>query len=943
MQRFHCIGSWLPVRSSRVGSCNPTKKEPKGEELSRSAEREILASVPSVPLDEFVAIRDRLWFGSDPWPDSDAQPVPLVLYLRRLADDYLDDQGRPVDLPSENNGRQYPSPRARARWSWLCRALPSDLVRVARDIGPADDSPFSLSPAVDRLLGENGYAETHLHLGAAADFSLLWANLMHALAVEEVSESSFASPGACFSEGRHFGKWLLWAAVMRLVLAEWLFAPGGVHGHYTMRAFMNLRWRGGRVDPVITDNVLRLMSELQSGRPGARPLRFAQARTVYRSLIRPSPFLWNRAEERRRLRARRRPENREEVFNNDPVARVVGWHGATGSSPETRFVGEALRHMEGHKDDGDFARIFWQVIRVRCLLYRHLVQRPLTPGLQWFVRFYSRIKHVRRQLPGDVSVQAAIGRTTDGRGLRSLEVRVGTEDNQSVCLDRIKTVQAAIDRTADGRSLRSLEVRVGTEDNQSDCLDRLKRANEAPAAAAVECGVVFHFSRDRGGGWRDGRPHAHGLDWSYPAVRHEQRLGTSPELGNPSGFRFARFYLQQRREAQALVGVLRGFPLALRTFRGIDLCTDEAGVPIWVMAPLMRWVREAGQAAAALLRDRGIESVPPLRTTVHAGEDFVHLLTGLRRLDEAIRHLGLEEGDRIGHGMALGLDPTTWFGRIGRVVQTREERLLDLVWEWNFYAKSHADVGSGRLSYLRSNIARLGEQVFGGTVGGTVTPEELVHLIRALHCERELKGQGFPAGSGRGTAGTAGIQYAQEQKEPWRRLLRGYLRSPQVWRKGRIPETITLRDLPHELEALHSLQGALRREVGTRGLTVEVNPSSNLLIGDLGQLEDHPIWRLRPLQPVDDIPRLSVCVGSDDPLTFATTLPHEYQLLFDTIVMDGRSHEDAMSWLDDVREAGLRARFTLPRRRTKEHFTRPRRPTKLRPVLVQGRRPLPPP
>ena len=122
------------------------------------------------------------------------------------------------------------------------------------------------------------------------------------------------------------------------------------------------------------------------------------------------------------------------------------------------------------------------------------------------------------------------------------------------------------------------------------------------------------------------------------------------------------------------------------------------------------------------------------------------------------RHLGLEEGDRIGHGMALGLDPTTWFERIGRVVQTREERLFDLVWEWDFYAKFHADVGSGRLSYLRSNIARLGEGVFGGPV----TPEDLVHLIRVLHCERELKGQGFPAGSGRGTAG---IQYRRGTEE----------------------------------------------------------------------------------------------------------------------------------------------------------------------------------
>ena len=868
------------------------KNNPKGKELARLAEREILASLPALPLDEFFALRDKLWFGSDPWRDSGPRTVPLVEYLRRLAADYLDPQGRPVDRSAEDKGLQGPSPPARVRWSWLCRALPPDLVRIARPIGPAGDSPFPLSPAVDRLLRESGYAETHLHLGAAVDFSLLWANLMHALAVEEVPANSFASPGACFSEGRHLGKWLLWAAVGRLVLTEWLFAYDGARRRYTMQDFVDSR-RGRRMGAVLTAKLCRLMSELESGRPAARPLLFAEARTVYRSLIRPSSFLWNRAEERRRLRARHRPESREEVFDNDPVARVVGWHSATGSNPETQFVGEALRYMERCPDDADFARIFWQVIRVRCLLYRHLVQRPLTPGLQWFVRFYLRIKPARRQLPRGISVQAAIGRRADRHGLRSLEVRVGTEPNEADDLDRVRQVEGA-------------------------------------CPANVECGVVFHFSRDRGGGWRDGRPHAHGLDQSYPAVPHEQRLRTSRDVGNPSGFRFARFYLQQRREAQALVGVLRGFPLALRTFRGIDLCTDEAGVPIWVMAPLMRWVREAGQAAAALLRDRGIEGVPPLRTTVHAGEDFVHLLTGLRRLDEAIQHLGLEEGDRIGHGMALGVDPTTWFERIGRVVQTREERLFDLVWEWDFYAKFHADVGSGRLSYLRSNIARLGEGVFGGTV----TPEDVVHLIRALHCERELKGQGFPAGGGRGTAG---IQYGQEQKKRWRCLLRRYLGSPQVWRNGRIQETITLRDWPHELEALQSLQGALRREVGTRGLTVEVNPSSNLLIGDLGQIKDHPIWRLRPLQPVDDIRPLSVCVGSDDPLTFATTLPHEYQLLFDTIVMAGGSHEDAMGWLNGVREAGLRARFTLATN------TRPRRWTKLRPVFVQGRRPPPPP
>ena len=36
------------------------------------------------------------------------------------------------------------------------------------------------------------------------------------------------------------------------------------------------------------------------------------------------------------------------------------------------------------------AKIFWQTARIRTMLYRHLTQRPLTPGLPWFIRFYGQ-------------------------------------------------------------------------------------------------------------------------------------------------------------------------------------------------------------------------------------------------------------------------------------------------------------------------------------------------------------------------------------------------------------------------------------------------------------------------------------------------------------------------------------------------------------------------
>ena len=58
--------------------------------------------------------------------------------------------------------------------------------------------------------------------------------------------------------------------------------------------------------------------------------------------------------------------------------------------------------------------------------------------------------------------------------------------------------------------------------------------------------------------------------------------------------------------------------------------------------------------------------------------------------------------------------------------------------------------------------------------------------------------------------------------------------------------------------------------------------------------------------------RVSVCIGSDDPLTFATDLRAEYQLVHDTLVLAGRSEAEAGEWIDAARKTGLDYRFTVP-------------------------------
>src|SRR5689334_1779777 len=69
----------------------------RADRLRREAEKVIMEALPSVHLEEAAAIRDRLWFQKTLDSYTMLQPVPLVTYLRQLAENYLDIHGRPTE------------------------------------------------------------------------------------------------------------------------------------------------------------------------------------------------------------------------------------------------------------------------------------------------------------------------------------------------------------------------------------------------------------------------------------------------------------------------------------------------------------------------------------------------------------------------------------------------------------------------------------------------------------------------------------------------------------------------------------------------------------------------------------------------------------------------------------------------------------------------------
>ena len=173
-------------------------------------------------------------------------------------------------------------------------------------------------------------------------------------------------------------------------------------------------------------------------------------------------------------------------------------------------------------------------------------------------------------------------------------------------------------------------------------------------------------------------------------------------------WRFGALHRFYRNQACILNRLFQERPRAVEVLRGFDICTDESGVPLWVLVDTFVKVRRAANQATARLTRRARRPVAAPRATVHAGEDFIHLLTGLRRVDQAVRYLALEEGDRIGHALALGLQAERWASESGRIMQTKLERLLDLTWEWARSAGRGRMADSGRAEYLVREISRPG-------------------------------------------------------------------------------------------------------------------------------------------------------------------------------------------------------------------------------------------
>lgn len=519
-----------------------------------------------------------------------------------------------------------------------------------------------------------------------------------------------------------------------------------------------------------------------------------------------------------------------DLRQRDPIRRWL--NPQDDEEADTTLFRRAFAYIDSDCDPS-FARLFWQYVRVRGQTYRYIVQESGTAGLDWFSRHFQRISGVRKGMSRRARMESAY--ELEGQHLR----------------------------------LSSLEVREAPESDPVEIRQIVREIVKArPVDRQTESGVVLHFKKE----WRDSRcrPHADPRRSSVPC-------------------RYGLYALHRLREVHAIRDAILKRPSLLNWLRGLDMCSEELSVPNWVLLPMLGLLRKQSQEIAASEARQG-RPCEGLRMTLHCGEDFRSLNEGLRRLHEPIEFGYLQQRDRVGHALALGIDVDRFLGQQPYSVERAEDRLENLLWELSLYESAILRPKGDRRRSIEHEIQTLGRDIYGEDVAPQVHQEARALRMRGW----QLDHWRYPR------------MYAPFATKPAERILLSYLCDPDVYQNGQRPVQTRNQD---ERGFLLDAQRMLRAAFHTRQITIEANPSSNLLIGNFSELAQLPIFQLAKPRP--DESDLSVAIADDDPLTFATSLHQEYVYAYSALLEMECTQQEALDWIDQRRRQSIDARFTL--------------------------------
>lgn len=382
---------------------------------------------------------------------------------------------------------------------------------------------------------------------------------------------------------------------------------------------------------------------------------------------------------------------------------------------------------------------------------------------------------------------------------------------------------------------------------------------------------------------------------------------------------------RMKDSAEALEELRGEIPFLNKYIVGIDTASVENRAEPWVFAPVYLAIRKQKITKPVMPIGSKYAYINNIGLTFHVGEEFRHILSGMRHIYEVISFMGFKAGDRIGHGIALGEDIERWIDKHETIIIPAGEWLEDLVWLWGVSISGELNIQIFAEKIVKE-IMTLAEKIYGKDESLTIEIlyEAYLRKFRLWHdnvfenmkryCQNKNK-QNCEESTYFCKYYNSGV--AVEHHWNVDKVLCAYF-CPIYYQKMQQPIVI---HVGYESYSVYKqIQEEILRIIAQKGIFVEVNPTSNTAIGENRELFMHHILNLNNHGLVDkDSHEVMVTINSDDPLIFSTNCENEMSYIYHALLSKGYSRERVVTWIDKVREYGLNSSFVKDVR-TKEEL-----------------------
>lgn len=625
----------------------------------------------------------------------------------------------------------------------------------------------------------------------------------------------------------------------------------------------------------------------------------------------------------------------------DYVLSMAGLQGSIFSTDYHILIGERWLYYQIFRDyvqpehqrtlTNDDYFLFFLYILIRRWLREKLVQTNENIGFDNFQRIERRKSYFLRMKDREanrVLTRLTINESLRKKSMQELEIRLSPDARLVGELDEY--VQSNGQGNSVDRYLAALVAKKEIRSLETAPRDSLKNRYY----------YVFHFLKRRD---------------------PSQELDEYEAVDNLKTGLICRHLAQRQnymKQAKAIIRFREENPeLACRVL-GIDSASREIGCRPEVFGSVYRLLGDHQYPYGGRLTSQ--KKLPALGKTYHVAEDFPDIVDGLRAIDEVIHFLDFDCGDRLGHAMALGVNVEEWYQQKYCEVSLSVQDYLDNL-AWLYHALNHLDIPEiGGLKerviqdfdhwfrivyqsnvddadlWIRMERAREYYKLTGED-HEQYKPHSCNFDIRTYYHAWTLRGDDpkcYVDGFFKKTIG--GTKYCPEERckvcqsfpkrfddryVPEYSLLNYlYQFNYHIRRDG--AQRIKIDISSDYIRAVKEVQRIMRQRIARCGISIETNPTSNVLIGTFRKYEKHPILtffnRGLPVSEEEDnsCAQIQVSINTDDSGTFYTDIETEYALLARSVerLSDPQDNlrftkQDIYTWLDHIRVMGLDQTF----------------------------------